>query len=130
MDAELKSHLAKKLTSLLDETGETQASLARFCSIKPGLIADHIRSKAYPRMALILKYWQFFKNKLDRPFTLYELTGLELVKELELDTRESAIDGSVRRILESYANLSKDDPRKKAIDALLLADDEASSGSE
>ena len=120
MESDPKSYISKKLLSLLAETGETQASLAEYCNTKQGQVADHVRGRAYPKMILLLKYWQFFKTKLNRSFTLYELTGLDIVREFEDETQASdSTDAFARSVEDAFRSLSEDDPRKKAIQVLL-----------
>lgn len=123
VSADFKQHLAEKLVALLEETDETQASLAEFCGIHQGQVADHIRGRSYPKFQLLLRYWRFFKDRLERPFTLYELTGLELVRDFEHETQAGATaDEAARKFWSAYQALPADDPRRRAIDTLLNID--------
>ena len=52
--------------------------------------------------------------------TLEELTGLERLKGVEDDVAKADISDDEKKLLEAYKALPDDDPRKNAIDALLI----------
>ena len=74
MDGRDKEHLSKKMLELLTIQGRTQVELADFAGVQQGLVADHIRGKAYPKLKLLIKYAKFFR------VSLYELTGIAELK--------------------------------------------------
>lgn len=113
--------MAGKLVEFLNQTGTIQQDLADFAGIGQGLVADHIRQKSFPKIAILLKYRDFFTRKLARTVTLYELTGLESLKGIERDADAVGdLSAEEKAVLEAYNSLPDDDWRKKAVDEILL----------
>ncbi len=111
-----KAHLAKKLVSLLAESGQSQTELARFCGVAQGLIADHIREKAFPKIDLLIAYSDFFTKHLGREITLFELTGIEALKGY---TKKPEISSAAKEAGSIFEQIPDDDPLKQTILYLL-----------
>ena len=121
--ADQKRHLANKLTQLLDESRSTQVELAKFSGCGQGLVAEHIRQTAFPRLPLLLKYSEFFTRKCGRFVSLYELTGLEYLKEIEDRARKldpTKLDDKTRKFAELYKSLPESSPLRAAVEQILL----------
>lgn len=121
MGANRKAYLAGKLVEFLNQTGAIQQELADFAGIGQGLVADHIRQKSFPKIAVLLKYRDFFTRKLARAVTLYELTNDSIFKGIEKEANAIGdLTAEERAVVDAYNALPDDDWRKKAIEEILL----------
>ena len=114
MNVEKSKYLSSKMLALLEKSGKTRVAMARFAGISSGHIADHLSGKAYPKLETLIKYSEFLK------VSLYELTGIEALKNIEVECKKVHPTEEDLRLLNAYKALPEDDPRRKAIDALLL----------
>lgn len=95
-----KTYLSRKLQELLEVQKRTQTELADFANIGQGLVADHIRMRAYPKIDLLIKYAKFFR------ISLFELTGIEEFKKIDLGQE---LTENEKVFLESYDRLKEDE---------------------
>lgn len=115
MPFDKKDYLSRKLVDLLNKTESTQTALARAAGVSQGHVNDHIRKKSYPGLEVLLAYAEFFK------VSLYELTGLESLKDAEkgMAEQKNSPDPEALTMWEAY-NALPEGPEKEFIRAKLL----------
>nr|MBN2277329.1 helix-turn-helix transcriptional regulator [candidate division Zixibacteria bacterium] len=103
------------MTNLKDQRGITQEEISRITGIPQSTIACHLGGTRYPGIDILVKYADYFR------VTLYELTGIERLKDIEKKTAGGIeIDPQAKEFLDLYLSLPEDDWRKKAVDEILL----------
>jgi len=76
-----REFLAKRLSEWLKASGKKQADLAAYCNVGAGHIGDHFSARNYPKLSMLIKYRDFFRRYYDLSITMYDLTGIEGLKQ-------------------------------------------------
>jgi len=115
MEAQHQKYFARKLSELMAKNGITQVVLAKKLNIKQPAISQFLNEKAYPSTMTLIRLSEIFR------VTLYELTNLETLKNIEVAAKKRPeLTPDQEKLLALYNELPDDDWRKKAIDELLL----------
>jgi transcriptional regulator with XRE-family HTH domain len=115
MVAEKSDFLAKKLKELMAIKGTTQKILAERIGIRQPTVSHYLAGEVYPKVSILIKIAQFFH------ISLYELTGLESLKNIEQRMEiKPALTEDEKKFLDAYNSLPENDWRKKAIEEILL----------
>ncbi len=134
MGVNRKAYLAGKLVEFLNQTGTRQQDLADYAGIGQGLVADHIRQKSFPKIAVLLKYRDFFTRKLAREVTLYELTNDPIFRDMEqkvdaIKDGASSLSPKGREFALLYNGIT-DESKKELIEAMIIKAAESKAKSE
>ena len=93
----------------------TQAELGKKTNSTQQIISRYLSGLTYPPLETFFKLAKIFN------VTLYELTGRETLKGIEINAKKDVkLSPDQQRILDAYLQLDDDDWRKKAIEEILL----------
>jgi len=109
---------AEKLKEIMRLRGINQSELAAKIGIPQSSVSGWMRKDKrgkYPSLKYMIKLTQILR------VTLEELTGLESLRDIEKEAEKiDEISPEEEALLKAYDELPDDDPRKLAIDQLLL----------
>ncbi len=111
------TEFGRRLRDLRLKRGLNQAKLARLSGVSRVSINGYesgSKSGTYPELPRLIALAQALNC------TLEELTGLERLRGVEEDAEKIEISDDEKELLEAYKALPENDPRRKAIDALLI----------